>query len=1102
MRCCARSRALLPPGTPSLLLILAAPALLLCQVAESRGILDSVQRFSLLPTYLPVSYHIHHSDVYFFLKEANQDIMRNSSLQSRVELFLIYKAKRPPVVNATYGPFTTEQTVPPELLFPSNLFGSTDEFTFNWKLKSYIINAKIYPNRPKVQILFYVAGRDWDDYATTERLPCLRVFAFRETREVKGSCRLKGDLGLCVAELNLLPDWFEPPTVVSGRKKLMDPSEGSSVELYYAVHRGDENGECRKDEARKGNGIRFGRSNTEDNGPPLQRIGSVFLYQTRNEPLLQEMWLDPNIVIHFPPTPAKEPAKQTFFLSISRDATLEQFMVWAKVNKGVTLHGARASDPSGWEVRENVDFEGKYSPGAFVCQRKTEVSESRSRGPISEVLQVDFEITDFSDVSGTQTITWRVEYPGETASEQETTKVYINQKGLAGVLPLAMESEILNTAILTGKTVAVPVKVVSVEGSGIVTDISEYVSCQSTDEDVIKVSDRCDYVYVNGKEMKGKGRVLVNFTYQHLTAALEMTVWVPRLPLQIEISDAELNQIKGWRVPIPSNRRPTRDSGDDDEDDERKGRGCTLQYQHATVRVLTQFVAEPSDPGGQLTYLLGSDWQVDITDLVSEFMQVEEPRIAKLQGSQILIGQEVGMTTIQILSPLSDAILAEKTVTVLDEKVTITDLGVQLVTGLSLSLQLSTGSNKAIFATAMGQELLQTPKQAATISCWVQFSDGLVTPLDKYNVKDFSVSATSLDEKVVSVQQDPKVRWPTVAAEGEGQGALVKVELMISESCQKSKRKSVLAIGTGNIKVKFGPSQSPGDGKRGTDGTFFHNHGSDRKQKVPPEGTRRDGQYYHSSSIDREEGAIKRATTDQTFLRKKGDKDSPLDDEGHHPSLPIDFTSFPAPVDLPRGHGDNEENDLVQSNRGLSDLEIGMYALLGVFCLAILVFLINCVTFALKYRHKQVPVEEQEDMTHSHDWVGLSNRTELLENNLNFSSPDECITAVDRGMDIEESEYLLSSNPIKTLNGQVYRPAESQFCEAKEQKAEPSSSPTSKRKRVKFTTFTTIPSDEEGPTINSILKNNQDDIKWVCQDMDLGECKELKNYMERLHESA
>lgn len=68
----------------------------------------------------------------------------------------------------------------------------------------------------------------------------------------------------------------------------------------------------------------------------------------------------------------------------------------------------------------------------------------------------------------------------------------------------------------------------------------------------------------------------------------------------------------------------------------------------------------------------------------------------------------------QVLSPLSDSILAEKTITVVDEKVTITELGVQLVSGLSMSLQLSPGSNRAILATATTQEVLQSPKQVRT----------------------------------------------------------------------------------------------------------------------------------------------------------------------------------------------------------------------------------------------------------------------------------------------------------------------------------------------------------------------------------------------------
>ncbi|XP_029141438.1 transmembrane protein 132D-like isoform X2 [Protobothrops mucrosquamatus] len=600
--------------------------------------------------------------------------------------------------------------------------------------------------------------------------------------------------------------------------------------------------------------------------------------------------------------------------------------------------------------------------------------------------------------------------------------------------------------------------------------------------------------------MKGKVNVVVHFTYQHLNSPLELTVWVPRLPLQIEISDPELNQIKGWRIPIVSNKRLVRDS-DDEEEDERKGRGCTLQYQHATVRVLTQFVAEPLDPGGQTTYLLGSDWQVDISDLVKNFMQVEEPRIAKLQDGQVLMGQELGMTTLQILSPLSDAILAEKTVTVLDEKVTLTDLGVQLVSGLSLSLQLSTGSNKAIFATAIAQELLQAEKQEAVISCWIQFSDGAVVPLDIYDAKDFSLVATSLDEKVVSVHQSPKFKWPFVVAESEGQGLLVKVELVISESCQKSKRKSVLAVGTGSIKVKFGQNDTipnPSD-----NGVHLENRTSDRRQKTSlQERSRPQGPYY-SSSMGHEETRAS-STTQKSILSKKEDRESLLDDDGHMQSLPVDFTSFPAQVDLPRSNGDLEDDDPDETPRGLSDLEIGMYALLGVFCLAILVFLINCVTFALKYRHKQAPFEEQEGLRHSHDWVGLSHRTELLENHLNFSTQqEECITAIDRSVDLEESKYLLSANSQKNLNGQVFRSTDSAPSpEGKEQRNEPATSPTSKRKRVQFTTFTTISSDGGYPTVNSILTSSEDDIKWVCQDMDLGECKELRNYMEQLHEKV
>lgn len=71
------------------------------------------------------------------------------------------------------------------------------------------------------------------------------------------------------------------------------------------------------------------------------------------------------------------------------------------------------------------------------------------------------------------------------------------------------------------------------------------------------------------------------------------------------------------------------------------------------------------------------------------------------------------------MSPLSDSVLAERTVRILDDKVSITDLGVQLVSGLSLSLQLSPGSNRAIAATATTQDTMHNPKQVHIICCSV-----------------------------------------------------------------------------------------------------------------------------------------------------------------------------------------------------------------------------------------------------------------------------------------------------------------------------------------------------------------------------------------------
>lgn len=54
----------------------------------------------------------------------------------------------------------------------------------------------------------------------------------------------------------------------------------------------------------------------------------------------------------------------------------------------------------------------------------------------------------------------------------------------------------LNTAVLTGKKVVMPVRTVAVEEDGEVTDVSDYTDCSTADEDVLKVRSRSTFVFI------------------------------------------------------------------------------------------------------------------------------------------------------------------------------------------------------------------------------------------------------------------------------------------------------------------------------------------------------------------------------------------------------------------------------------------------------------------------------------------------------------------------------------------------------------------------------------------------------------------------------
>nr|XP_008123055.1 PREDICTED: transmembrane protein 132E [Anolis carolinensis] len=672
-------------------------------------------------------------------------------------------------------------------------------------------------------------------------------------------------------------------------------------------------------------------------------------------------------------------------------------------------------------------------------------------------MQLDFEMENFTSQSVTRRIMWHVDYRGRSPPpdlEKAVTELTVLQKDIRAILPLAMDTEIINTAILTGRTVAIPVKVIAIEVTGVILDVSGSVRCKSSNEDIIKVSNGCDYVFVSGKETGGSMNAGVSFGYEHLSALLEVTVWVPRIPLRVELSDPHLSQVKGWRIPIVADRRSVRESEDDEEEEEeerRQSRGCALQFQRASLRVFTQFHTTSAEGSDQVVTMLGPEWLVEVTDLVGDFMRVDDPRVARLVDTRTLAGREPGTTLFKVVSPLTEAVLGEAAVTVSEEKVSLMALKAQLVSNLSLSLQPSPGSSHTIVAKASAQQALSLPKQEALLSLWVSYSDGTTAPLSLYDTRDYTLVLSSQDPSVVSVV--PGGSFPLVRAEGEGSGELVKAELTICEACQKTKRKSTLATAVAGVQVRFPSEEEP---------TYD----------------------YEPVQTPKESGGDGHTTTRLDVSWRL----VPPSPETRLPSAVLPTKDFPT---LPTGY--------VQVPRGLTDLEIGMYALLGVFCLAILVFLINCIVFVLKYRHKRIPPEGQTNMDHSHHWVFLGNGQPLRAQAELATPPADPLEGVPSCC---HGDHHSSGGSSQTsVQSQVHgRGDGSSGGSTRDQSEDPLHSPTSKRKRVKFTTFATMPSEEMG--YDSVPVADEEDLEWVCQDVGLQDPEELHNYIHRIKEMA
>lgn len=287
------------------------------RVAEVK---DVVQR-SGSPSYLPVRYSLQNAEAFFLHSDAPQDLMRNCSLGSRTESFFVHRARQVPLLSAAYRQLTAQLHVPLDLLLQTAAVAplpltvaptvaapdvATPPFTFNWKISAHILSPQVQSSWPRLQVLFHLAGRGWaySGSAPDLPLPCVKLSAFHETQEVSASCRLRGELGLCVAELEAPPAWFAPPTVQPGRHhRAPQQVPGTPVELYYSL----QGAECGGEEVEPQQ-----QQPMAGHASSMQRIGSVRLLRP-----LAELRLDTNFVLTLPSAPLRQRGAVSAYLGLA-----------------------------------------------------------------------------------------------------------------------------------------------------------------------------------------------------------------------------------------------------------------------------------------------------------------------------------------------------------------------------------------------------------------------------------------------------------------------------------------------------------------------------------------------------------------------------------------------------------------------------------------------------------------------------------------------------------------------------------------------------------------------------------------------------------------
>ena len=292
-------------------------------------------------------------------------------------------------------------------------------------------------------------------------------------------------------------------------------------------------------------------------------------------------------------------------------------------------------------------------------------------------------------------------------------------------------SVIVNTAVLNGIHIVVPLAVYGVTASGRILNVTSE-TCRSLDVDVLKVSDDCSSVFVNGSETSGSTEAIIEFSHENLTTNSSFIVWTPTIPIYLSVTPAKLKRIRDWYDPSDS---------------------CKSRYQHARVTVKAEF------SNGKESYA-----GVDVTQHVKGNLKSSNVNVAEIVGL-IVHGKSVGNASIVVYNSQLLQSLGDLVIEVSNEETRVYVLDTLIATRVFVILPKLLNNSLQHTARVNIDQTFSVPDDKGSVVISAQYSDGVVNTFE--NLHGFFINSTN--NTVVTAQGG------LVTAVNNGNGNLLHV---------------------------------------------------------------------------------------------------------------------------------------------------------------------------------------------------------------------------------------------------------------------------------------------------------------------------------------